>query len=197
MAGQFFFGVSNMIPATQIRKGMILNMEGQLFKVMDYQHITPGNWRAIIHTKLRNIATGNQKELRLSSSDKVDQAFLDEKEMEYLYNDGENYFFMDTESYEQISIPKDFLESVIPFMKENDKVQIELYEDKPVGVDIANIVELEVTYTEPGAKGNTATNVTKPATTETGYELNVPIFVTIGDRLRIDTRTGEYIERAK
>ncbi|PKK91311.1 MAG: elongation factor P [Candidatus Wallbacteria bacterium HGW-Wallbacteria-1] len=186
-----------MIPATQIRKGMILNMEGQLFKVMDYQHITPGNWRAIIHTKLRNIATGNQKELRLSSSDKVDQAFLDEKEMEYLYNDGENYFFMDTESYEQISIPKDFLESVIPFMKENDKVQIELYEDKPVGVDIANIVELEVTYTEPGAKGNTATNVTKPATTETGYELNVPIFVTIGDRLRIDTRTGEYIERAK
>lgn len=186
-----------MIPATQIRKGMILNMDGQLFKVMDFQHVTPGNWRAMIHTKLRNIATGNQKEIRFSSSDKVDQAFLDEKEMEYLYNDGEHYFFMDTESYEQISIEKDFLESVIPFMKENDKVQIELYEGKPVGVDIANVVELEVTYTEPGAKGNTATNVTKPATLETGYEVNVPIFINIGDRLRIDTRTGDYMERAK
>lgn len=186
-----------MINATQIRKGMVLIYEGQLVKVMDFTHITPGNWRAMVQVKMRNIQTGKQIEYRFRSTDKVDEAFLDEKEMEYLYNDGTNYTFMDSESYEQVSLEKDFLENVLPFLRENDKVQVEFHEGKPVGVSMANIVELEVTYTEPGAKGNTATNVTKPATLETGHIVNVPIFVEIGDRLRVDTRSGEYIERAK
>lgn len=186
-----------MLNATHIRKGMVLVYEGQLVKVMDFTHITPGNWRAMIQVKMRNIQTGKQLEYRFRSTDKVEQAFLDEKEMEYLYNDGSNYTFMDSESFEQISLEKDFLEDVLPFLRENDKVQVEFHESRPVGVSMANIVELEVTYTEPGAKGNTATNVTKPATLETGYIVNVPIFVEIGDRLRIDTRSGEYLERAK
>lgn len=186
-----------MINATQIRKGMVLIYEGQLVKVIDFTHITPGNWRAMVQAKMRNIETGKQIEYRFRSTDKVDEAFLDEMEMEYLYNDGSNYTFMDSETFEQVTLQKDFLEDVLPFIKENDKVQVEFHNGRPVGVSMANTVELEVTYTEPGAKGNTATNVTKPATLETGYVVNVPIFVEIGDRLRIDTRTGEYIERAK
>jgi elongation factor P len=186
-----------MITATQIRKGMILVIEGQLFKVMDFQHVTPGKGVACMQTKLRNINTGNQTENRFRSTDKVEQAFLDEKEMEYLYNDGNDYHFMDTDTYEQVALSKDFLEDVIPYLKENDIVNIEYYESNPVGLTMANSVILEVTYTEPGAKGNTATNVTKPATLETGLEVNVPIFVNIGDKLKIDTRTGEYLERAK
>lgn len=186
-----------MITATQIRKGMIIVMDDQLYKVMDFQHVTPGKGVACMQTKLRNMTTGNQTENRFRPNDKIEQAFLETKEMEYLYNDGIDYHFMNSETFEQVALAKDFLEDVIPYLKENDKANVEYYNSDPVGVSIANFVILEVTYTEPGAKGNTATNVTKPATLETGCEVNVPIFVNIGEKLKIDTRTGEYIERAK
>lgn len=185
-----------MIPATQIKKGMVIIHNGELHQVVSFHHVTPGNWRGMVQTKLRNLKTGSIFENRFRSEDRVDRAVMEQHEMEYLYQDGDQFCFMNTETYEQVFLDKDTLEEALPFMKANTKIVIDFYEDRPVSIDLPMTVTLEVVETEPGIKGATATRTTKPATLETGLVVQVPVFIERGDILRIDTADKKYIERA-
>ena len=173
------------IPATQIRRGMVIVFEGQPCKVLEFRHHTPGNLRAMIQTKLRNIRTGASFEHRFRSADTVDRASLEQHEMEYLYQDGDQYCFMSTETYEQVFLDKDTLEEALPFLKPNAKIAVDFYEGKAISIELPMTVDLEVVETEPGIKGATATRTTKPATLETGLVVQVPVFIERGDVLRI------------
>jgi elongation factor P len=163
---------------------------------MEVQHVTPGNWRGMVHAKLRNLKTGTQSQTRYRSVDTVERAEMEQHEMEFLYASGDEYVFMNTETFDQTSLDAETLGDAVKYLLSNSKLQIEFFEGKPVGIDLPKTVDLKVTYTEPGLKGATATNSPKPATLETGLVVQVPTFVQIGDVLRIDTATGQYLQRA-
>jgi elongation factor P len=185
------------IAATQMKVGMCIQYEGELWRIMSVQHITPGNWRGMVQTKMRNVVRGNQTEHRFGSSDKVERATLEQREMEFLYNDGEGYHFMDTENFEQIALSAEDLGDAILFILPNTKVEVESYEGRPLGVSVPKTVDLKVVETEPGLKNATASNSPKPAKLETGLKVSVPAFINEGDIIRVDTATSTYLERAK
>jgi len=185
-----------MITAGDFRNGVTFDMDGQVYQVVEFQHVKPGKGAAFVRTKFKNVITGAVVEKSFNPTDKFENAYVERKEYEYLYNDGELYYFMDTETYEQLPLNADKLGDNFKFVKENDVVKIMSYKGNVFGVEPPLFVELEVTDTEPGVRGDTATNVTKPATLETGAVIKVPIFINSGEKIRIDTRTGEYMERA-
>lgn len=181
--------------AGDFRKGTTFEMEGNVFKVVDFQHVKPGKGSAFVRTKLKNVITGAVIDKTFNPSDKYPEATIEKREMQYLYNDGDLYYFMDNETYDQMPLNKDVLSDALQFLKENMNVTVISYKGNVFSVEPPMFVELEVTYTEPGFSGNTTTTSGKPATLENGYEISVPLFVNIGDTIRIDTRTGEYMER--
>ncbi len=187
-----------LIPATQLRAGMLVTYQGALHRITSVTHITPGNWRGMVQTKLRNLRTGTQTENRFRSEDKVDRVTLEQHEMEFLYQSDSDYHFMNTASFEQMPLTEEILGDAVRYLVPNLRLQVEFYEETtPVAVSLPKTVDLTVSETAPGLKGATATNALKPATTETGLVVQVPNFIQIGDVIRIDTETGEYLSRAK
>ena len=186
-----------MITAGDFKKGITFEMDNGVWTIVDFQHVKPGKGAAFVRTKIKNVMTGAVLERTWNPSDKMAKAHIDTREMQYMYNDGDLYYFMDTESYEQLSMTQENVEDAIPFVKENTNVTVRFFKGAPFSVTPPNFVELVVTETEPGFKGDTASTTTKPATLETGYTVQVPLFIEIGDKLRIDTRDGQYMERAK
>ncbi len=184
-----------MITAGEFRNGVTFELEDQIYQVVEFQHVKPGKGAAFVRTKLKNIITNATIERTFNPADKMPKAHIERKDMQYLYNDGDLYYFMDTETYEQLPLSKETLGDSLTFVKENMIVKVLSHKDNIFGVEPPTFVELEVTQTEPGFRGDTATGVTKPATVETGAVIKVPLFVDIGDIVRIDTRTGEYMER--
>ncbi|MBU5314708.1 elongation factor P [Clostridium bornimense] len=184
-----------MISAGDLRKGTTFELDGQVYTVIDFLHVKPGKGAAFVRTKLRNVINGGVTETTFNPTAKFQEAVIERKEMQYLYSDGELYYFMDGETYEQIPLNFDQVENAIKFLKENMFAIIKFYKGEAFSVEAPNFVELQVVSTEPGVKGNTTTNVNKPATLETGAEIGVPLFVNEGDMIRVDTRTGEYMER--
>ncbi len=185
-----------MITAGDFRNGVTFDMDGQVVTIIEFQHVKPGKGAAFVRTKIRNVITGAVVEKTFNPNDKYPTAFIERKDMEYIYNDGELYYFMDSETYEQTPINASVLGDNFKFVKENMVCKIMSYKGNVFGVEPPTFVQLEVTQTEPGVKGDTATNVTKPAVLETGAEIKVPIFINEGDKIQIDTRTGEYMSRA-
>lgn len=184
-----------MISAGDIRKGTTFEEDGQVFTVIEFLHVKPGKGAAFVRTKLRNVIQGSVVEKTYNPTTKLQEAVIERKEMQYLYNDGELYYFMDQETYEQIPLNFEMVEDAIKFLKENMFAVIKFFNGDAFSVEAPNFVELQITETEPGVKGNTATNVTKPCTLETGAVIQIPMFVNEGDVIRVDTRTGEYMER--
>lgn len=186
------------IEYSQVRKGMVIVGEGgQLFTVVDRDLNTPGNWRAILQLKLKNLNTGSITINRVRPADKVEQAYLDKREMQYIYQDGDGYVFMDSENYDQVTLNREWVADQMNYLKENNTVHLVFYEGKPISLELPAMVELKVTETEPALKGATAAAQYKPATLETGLKIQVPPFVGIGEMVSVDTRTGEYLSRAK
>ena len=185
-----------MVSAGDFRNGVTFEMDGNVYQIIEFQHVKPGKGAAFVRTKIRNVITGSATERTFNPSDKYPSAFVERRDMQYLYNDGGLYYFMDNESYENVPIGADVLNDNFKFVKENTDVKVLSYKGSVFGVEPPFFVELEVTQTDPGFKGDTATNVQKPAIVETGAEIKVPLFISEGDRVRIDTRTGEYMERA-
>ena len=185
-----------MISAGDFRNGVTFELDGNVVQVIEFQHVKPGKGAAFVRTKFKNVITGAVVERSFNPTDKYPTAFIERKDMQYSYNDGQLYYFMDTETYEQVPIGEDVLGDNFKFVKEEMICKICSYKGKVFAVEPPTFVELEITETEPGVKGDTATNATKPATVETGAEIRVPLFINQGDRIRIDTRTGEYMERA-
>ncbi len=184
-----------MISVTEMRKGVTCEIDGQLWKVLEYDHYKPGRGSAVIRTKLRNLRTGATVNRTFISGEKIQDVRLDHRTVQYMYNDGEMYYFMDLETYEQPAINKSLLEDVIPYMKEGTTLDLETYENEPIDIEVPMTVELLVTDAPPGYAGDTATGATKDVTTETGYVVKVPLFIKENDVIRIDTRTGEYLTR--
>jgi elongation factor P len=186
------------IEYSQVRKGMVIvGEDGQLYSVVDRDLNTPGNWRAILQLKLKNLNTGSITINRVRPQDKVEQAYLDKRQMQYLYKDGNSYVFMDTESYDQFHLEEEMVGEMMLFLKENDNVHVIMYDSKAISVEPPATVNLKVVDTEPSVKGATAAAQYKPATLETGLKVTVPPFVGIGELIAVDTRTGEYLSRAK
>ena len=186
-----------MVTAGDFRNGVTFEMDGNVYSIIEFQHVKPGKGAAFVRTKIRNVISGAVTEKTFNPNDKYPTAFIERKDMEYLYNDGDLYYFMDSETYEQLPISPNVLGDNFRFVKENMVCKVLSYKGNVFGIEPPNFVELQVTETEPGVKGDTATNVTKPATLETGAEVKVPLFINEGDKIKIDTRTGEYLERAK
>ena len=186
-----------MINASDFRKGITFEINGEPHLVLDFQHVKPGKGAAFVRTKYKNILTGATREEAFNPSDKFPKAHIDTKVMQYLYNDGELYYFMDKETYEQIPLSYDQVEEAMKFLRENDEATIKFYKGEAFLVEAPNFVDLKVIETEPGVKGNTATYVTKAATVDTGAVIQVPIFIEEGEVIKIDTRTGEYLSRSK
>ncbi|WP_290771426.1 elongation factor P [Anaerofustis sp.] len=184
-----------MISAGDFRNGVTFEMDGAVYTIVQFQHVKPGKGSAFVRTKIKNIKTGSTVEKTFSPNEKFPKAELTTKEMQYLYNDGELYYFMDGETFDQIPLNHDQVEDAIIYLKENDNATIRFHAGEAFSVEPPLFVELEITQTEPGFKGDTAQGATKPATVETGAQVNVPLFVEEGDVIRIDTRTGEYMER--
>ena len=185
-----------MISAGDFRNGITFELDGNVVQVIEFQHVQPGKGAAFVRTKYKNVITGAVVERSFNPTDKYPTAYIERKDMQYLYSDGDLYYFMDMETYEQQPIDSSKLGPAFQFVKENMEVKVLSYKGNVFGVEPPNFVELEVTETDPGFKGDTATNATKPATLETGAEIKVPLFINQGDMIRIDTRTGEYMERA-
>lgn len=185
-----------MISAGDFRNGMTFEMDGGVFQVIEFQHVKPGKGAAFVRTKYKNVITGSIVERSFNPTDKFEPARIDRRDMQYLYSDGDLYYFMDTETYEQTPINASTIGDSLKFVKENDICKVLSFKENVFGIEPPIFVELEVTDTEPGFKGDTATGATKPATVETGAQVKVPLFVNVGDRIRIDTRTSEYMERA-
>jgi len=186
-----------MINATQLRKGMMIKLEGNLYRVLEATHVTPGRWKAMMQTKLRNLKDQTLLDYRFRSEDRVEQAFLEEVDMEFLYKSGEEAIFMNLENYEQIRLSPEIIGDGINYLVPNIIFTIELHEGKPVGARPALVVELKVVKTDPFLKGATQSASNKPATLETGLVVSVPQFIKEGDIIRVDTREGKYVERAK
>ena len=182
--------------AGEFRNGVTFEMDGQVQQVIEFQHVKPGKGAAFVRVKMKNVITGAVTERSFNPTDKYETAYVERRDMQYLYNEGDLYYFMDNESYEQIPIGKDTLGDDFRFVKENENVKVCSYKGSVFAVEAPLFVELEITETDPGFKGNTATNATKPATLETGAEIKVPLFIDEGEMIRVDTRTGEYMERA-
>lgn len=185
-----------MISAGDFRNGVTFELDGNVVQVIEFQHVKPGKGAAFVRTKYKNVITGAVVERSFNPTDKYPTAYIERKDMQYLYEDGGLYYFMDMETYEQLPIDGKKLGGAFRFVKENMEVKVLSYKGNVFGVEPPFFVELEVTETDPGFKGDTATNATKPATLETGAEIKVPLFINAGDKIRIDTRTGEYMERA-
>ena len=185
-----------MVTAGDFRNGVTFEMDGNVYSIIEFQHVKPGKGAAFVRTKIRNVISGAVTEKTFNPNDKYPTAFIERKDMEYLYNDGDLYYFMDSETYEQLPISPNVLGDNFRFVKVNMVCKVLSYKGNVFGIEPPNFVELQVTETEPGVKGDTATNVTKPATLETGAEIKVPIFINEGEMIRVDTRTGEYMERA-
>ena len=185
-----------MVSAGDFRNGVTFEMDGSVYQIIEFQHVKPGKGAAFVRTKIRNVIAGTVVERTFNPTDKSPTAYIERKEMEYSYNDGDLYYFMDPESFELVPINKSELPDNFKFVKENMVCRIMSYKGKVFGVEPPNFVELQVTQTDPGFKGNTATNTTKPAVLETGAEVRVPLFIDEGEMIRIDTRTGEYMDRA-
>ena len=185
-----------MISAGDFRNGLTVEMDNGIFQIIEFQHVKPGKGAAFVRTKLKNIISGGVVEKSFRPTEKFPQARIDRKDMQYLYSDGDLYNFMDTESYEQIALNGDTVGDALKFVKENESVKVLSYNGNIFSIEAPLFVELEITDTEPGFKGDTATGATKPATVETGAQISVPLFVNIGDKVKIDTRTGEYLSRA-
>ena len=185
-----------MVSAGDFRNGVTFEMDGNVLQIIEFQHVKPGKGAAFVRAKVRNVITGSVIERTFNPSEKFPTAFVERKEMEYSYNDGDLYYFMDPESYELVPINESELSDNFKFVKENMVCKILSYKGKVFGVEPPNFVELQVTQTDPGFKGDTATNTTKPATLETGAEVKVPLFIDEGEMIQIDTRTGEYMGRA-
>jgi elongation factor P len=186
------------IEYSQVRKGMmIVGEDGQLYTCVDRDLNTPGNWRAILQLKLKNLNTGSITINRVRPQDKVEQAYLDKRQMQYLYKDGDSYVFMDNENYDQFHLEEEMVGEMMQFLKENDNVHVIMYDDKAISVEPPATVNLKVVETEPAVKGATAAAQFKPATLETGLKITVPPFVGIGEMVAVDTRTGEYLSRSK
>ena len=183
--------------AGEFRNGVTFEMDGQVQQVIEFRHVKPGKGAAFVRVKMKNVVTGAVTETSFNPTAKFEEAFVERREMQYLYNEGDLYYFMDNETYEQIPISKDTLGDDFRFVKENENVKVLSYKGSVFAVEPPLFVELEITETEPGVKGNTATNVLKPATVETGAVVKVPIFIEQGERIQIDTRTGEYLGRSK
>ncbi|MDD7305929.1 MAG: elongation factor P [Peptoniphilaceae bacterium] len=184
-----------MISANDLRKGVTFEYNNDVYQVVDFQHVKPGKGAAFVRAKIRSVMQGGTKDVTFNPNEKFEPAHISTKDMQYLYNDGTLYYFMDPESFEQIPVEKESVSEAIPYVRENDMVQMKFYQDKPFSIEAPNFVELKVVETEPAVKGDTATNVTKPATVETGAVINVPVFVSEGDVIKIDTRSGEYLSR--
>ncbi|MFQ5743915.1 MAG: elongation factor P [Acidobacteriota bacterium] len=184
------------IQATQLRRGMILEIEGELYRVHDFQHVTPGKGRAMMQTRLRNLRSGAMVDRRFRSQESVERVQLDSRQFEYLYQEGDHYVFMDSESYDQTHLRREAIEEALPYMIPNLVLKVDFYQGEPVGVELPGTVDIEVTETEPALRGATASATTKPATLETGLVVQVPPFISVGDRVRVDTASGEYLTRA-
>jgi len=184
-----------MIVAGDFRNGVTFELDNNIFQIVEFQHVKPGKGAAFVRTKLKNIVTGATVERTFNPTDKMPKAHIERKDMQYLYNDGDLYYFMDVESYEQLPINKSAIGNALDLVKENEVVRILSHKGNVFGIEPPTFVELEVTQTDPGFKGDTATGATKPATVETGAVIKVPLFVNTGDVIRIDTRTNEYMER--
>ena len=176
---------------------MIITHQNDLWRVMNVVHVTPGNWRGMVQTKLRNLRSGTQTEYRFRSEDKVERVTLEQHDMEYLYEGDGQYHFMNTETFDQIALERDVLGDAVNYLTANSRIQVEFHEGTPMGVNLPKTVDLRVTETAPGLKSATVTNVLKPATTETGLVVQVPNFINEGDVIRVDTETGAYLSRAK
>ena len=186
-----------MITAGDFKKGITIEWDGGVWNIVDFQHVKPGKGAAFVRTKIKNVMTGAVVERTFNPTDKMPRAIIETKEMQYVYNDGDLYYFMDPETYDQMPISPSDLGDNFKFVKENMECLIHSYKGKVFQVDPPTFVVLEVTETDPGFAGNTATNATKPATLETGAEVKVPLFIEVGEMIRIDTRDGSYLERAK
>ncbi len=186
-----------MVTAGDFRNGMTFEEDGNVMQIIEFQHVKPGKGAAFVRTKVRNVITGSVVEKTYNPSAKFPTAYVERKDMEYTYSDGDLYYFMDPETYEQIPVNKNDLGDAFKFVKENMVCKVLSYKGNVFGVEPPNFVELQITQTDPGFAGNTATNATKPATLETGAEIRVPLFIDNGEIIRIDTRTGEYMERVK
>ena len=186
-----------MVSAGDFRNGVTFEMDGGVYQIIEFQHVKPGKGAAFVRTKYRNILTGATREEAFNPDDKFEDAHIEYKKMQYSYNDGELYYFMDPETFDMIPMGLDLVEDAIKWIKENDEVMVKFFQGSAFIVEPENFVVLEVTDCEPGVRGNTATNVTKAATVETGAVVQVPIFIEAGEKIQIDTRTGEYLSRAK
>ena len=184
------------ITTNDLKNGMSLNLSEGLYQVVEFQHVKPGKGGAFVRTTLRNVRTGASLDKTFRAGEKVEQAMIDKREMQYLYRDGSDYVFMDTETYEQLVVPPASLGVASDYLRETDNAVLQMYGDEIVGVDLPAAVELVVTETEPGVQGDRVSGARKPATLETGKVLQVPLFINIGDKLRVDTRSGDYITRA-
>jgi len=185
-----------MIQSTQMRPGMVIKFENELYSVFSVFHRTPGNLRGFVQARMRSLRTGTMTEHRFSSEDRVERAALEEQQMEFLYDDGEFYYFMNTETFEQMHLTKDLLGDAVNYLIPQSKVSVEFYEGKPISVELPAAVELTVVETEPGLRGATVSNVTKPAKLETGLVVQVPPFISEGEKIRVNTAEGTYLERA-
>ncbi len=186
-----------MLSTTDFRRGLKIEIDGEPFQMLEFQHVKPGKGGAFVRTKLKSLISGNVLDRTFKSGDKVDRPDLVDKEMQYLYRQDDEFYFMDTDSYEQIFIGRDQLQGADDFLYENCQVTVLLHNNKPLAIELPNFVELEVVETDPGIKGDTASGGTKPATLETGAVLQVPLFLNEGEKIRVDTRTGQYVERVK
>ena len=185
-----------MISATQMRPGMVIKFNNELYSIFSVVHRTPGNLRGFVQAKMRSLRSGSMTEHRFSSEDRVERAVMDEQEMEFLYGDGEYYYFMNTENFEQMHLTKDLLGDSVQYLTPQLKVNVEFYGGKPISVELPATVDLAVVETDPGLKGASVSNVTKPARLETGLVVQVPAFVGEGDKIRVNTAEGTYLERA-
>lgn len=184
-----------MISVTQLRKGVTFLLDDQIYRVLEYDHYKPGRGAAFVRTKLRNLRTGATVNRTFLSGDRVQEVRLEHQTVQYLYNDGELYYFMNTETFEQPALSKEILEDVIPYLKEGITLEIEMFEGEPIGIELPTTVDLKVIEAPPGYAGDTATSATKEVTLETGLKVQAPLFIEVGDIVRIDTRTGEYVTR--
>ena len=185
-----------MLSTNDFRTGSTVTIDGDPWQVVDFQHVKPGKGAAFVRAKLRNLSTGATVEKTFNAGEKFPKAHIDRREMQYLYESDGNHVFMDNETFEQSELSKETLGNAISFLKENMNINVMVYQGKVLGLDLPNVVELTVVETDPGIKGDTATGGTKQATVDTGYVVKVPLFIEVGDVLRIDTRTGDYVERA-
>ena len=179
------------------RNAMVIRYNGELYTVTEFHHVSPGNWRAFVRVRLKNLKSGRVLEQRFRAGEEIDEVRVEHQNWQFLYVDGDDYIFMNTETFDQQPVPKSMLGDAVPFLKEQDVVELLVDGENIIAVELPNFLELRVESAEPGVRGDTANNVTKPATLETGAVVNVPLFVNPGDKIRIDTRTSQYVERVK